>query len=780
MKNTLAIAICFLLGMSAKPAAAGMKFMRNSSIKTASYEALSIELNEQRGYSLEKIKSGNVEYPCGDAGEFPVFQFMKGGQRLDVSGNSQDLKAKLFDQGGMRQTVVYDYLGSVLEINYRVWENKLALSFTVQKEGAYKFISVGARRGLVMVSRTSLENMAAAKIVAPARQGLEIGFAEEKGLMFSSENNYFGCFGTIDEFNGWNLNANFVAIIKDQKALLVHPGQHAGRFFYGIAGWNGNEYLFINTPLYFRPLHTPTDEMPLVHKTLDVELTFSRDENGDGLVNWVDVGIAYRNRNIKPCKNVDPFMKEAVVGKLHAGTGYVKLLEGIKEITYAPQIWWLTGAHTEGNEVYDQNYWAFHPNDSHGDFYMFKAEAEKHNARIGIHQNLDDVYQDAGWDPGQVRLNASGNLWAGGVWGGRQSYLRDLPRVEADGRMYQWINDWFSVWLVKKGETWHYDVFAALLNDNYDTRHPATHETDFAARYRLLEHVVAKGIHISSEMIMEGLHENLSLGLVNSGYYHYSEVPAADWKIVKEIPLFPVLFLGRAYVGDLMRLSYAKELLLGVKKTYWFGAIDTKIVKDFYFKQNVFWSQICDREVVNVKMDGTTIAMTYSDRSELVVDEKKDTFVYWRDGVRYDHFSPFNPMGIMGVWSDEKSLAIQGREFIMDESRTLGQRCLFTPGGQLTLSGNYSSARVDVLKKTGIAFLPEQPLAVELVETAGTGNKISRYVFALHSDKPQKVVVKTLADADFYDEVKKKELAKGKKELELAVDQAATISVSEL
>lgn len=741
-------------------------------------------LNNEKGYSLEQITYDKAAFDCTETGGFPVFKFVKGKETFLVSSDNQDLISRISSEGKNHVSVVYDYFGSRIIVSYRLLPQGIDVEFKVLKEKDYKFISVQSKEGLILVSRDSLRDVKVPKIIAPARQGLQIGFTDEKGIYFSSKDNPFGLWNSIDSFGGWVMNANFVSMIKDGVGMVVRPNEHSCKFLYGIKGLFDKEYLFIDVPHYFRPIETSTDQIPLLHKSLGMEILFCGDENKDNEINWVDIGIFYRDKYIKFPKDTDKDIKEALVGKLHAGSGYYNLLEGIKKMNFAPQVWWLTGAHVAGGSCYDQNWWVFRPVADYGDYFKFKQEASECGARIGVHQNLDDVYQDEGWNPDEIRKMPNGELWKGGIWGGRQAYLRDINQIVKNRKIYNLIDDWFSVWDVKRGDAWHYDVLAAIeLMENYDLANPATKETDFDSRYNILKYVAErKGVKISSEMTTEGLHEYLAFGLHNPCYYHYSEVPASIWKVVEEIPLYPVLFLGRAYVGDLERpakkdtLSYAQALLVGTKRVKWFGVISPEDAQDVYFKQNLFWSQICDLSVVDVNREGNRFTTAYSDNSELTVDLGNNAFVYKKNGITYDGFSPFNSWGYMGVWTNPYSVSVKEGNYVRSITKDAGNKCVFYPDGRMDVEGSYSRGNLAILQKSPLTVHPEKKLTVELIDEKMLDGGV-KYTFKIETEERQFVTMYWQGNVDWFDEDGNVCVAKNKNTLKMEISDKSVISV---
>ncbi len=69
-----------------------------------------------------------------------------------------------------------------------------------------------------------------------------------------------------------------------------------------------------------------------------------------------------------------------------------------------------------------------------------------------------------GWAEWKVRRKPDDTLMRGGVWGGKQSYIRDLPYYHKRGLLEKEVDRHFTRWQLKSGDTWHIDVLCCTFS----------------------------------------------------------------------------------------------------------------------------------------------------------------------------------------------------------------------------------------------------------------------------------------------------------------------------
>jgi hypothetical protein len=185
------------------------------------------------------------------------------------------------------------------------------------------------------------------------------------------------------------------------------------------------------------------------------------------------------------------------------------------------------------------------------------------------------------------------------------------------------IDSRLRAWSARKGDTWHIDVFSSSPFENYCPASPSTFETDFYSRYDWLKYIHdTRGIHVTSEFLGEGYHEECDYGW----WSLFWKDCASD---ESRIPLLPVLFLGRTYYGTFNPTAktwvnrdvpcghpnVGESLLWGVK-------IHTDLPGEFvqmYETQNRDWAKIADKTVHNITLRDGWWTVHYTDGSTLRV-----------------------------------------------------------------------------------------------------------------------------------------------------------------
>jgi hypothetical protein len=259
---------------------------------------------------------------------------------------------------------------------------------------------------------------------------------------------------------GSPIQANFVALLHDGRGVLLHPEHHAYTVGFGA---RENRY-GMGCTQFFRPSRTALFAMPLCHDALSFELVALSDANGDGGVNWVDAGIAYRDRCIKPNRHLDAALRDGPSGKLRwqPEPELRRTLQRLRgEIKDVPITIWMLAPTGPGAD--------FLPSEK---LRKTWRELKRDMARIGVrlspHDNLDDVAPEiAAADPAHVRWDDKLRLMPA---------YRDCFRRALDDEAYVSgaVEARLSAWSAKRGDTWHIDVFANAPFEDYCPARPST------------------------------------------------------------------------------------------------------------------------------------------------------------------------------------------------------------------------------------------------------------------------------------------------------------------
>jgi len=546
-----------------------------------------VGLDPARNYALESVSLNGCAY--ASAGTFPLFTCLDvTGGVFAVSGSDARWKVRKTEEG-----VTYACRGLEVRVDYRAKpDGSLAVTTRVLREGVWRLLSVGDAGGLLVLPR---DEKADVSFVSCADGGrLYVRPTAWRQARFGSP-----------------IQANFVALLHDGRGLLLHPDHHA----YGLGfGARGNCY-GLGCEQFFRPSRTTQFAMPLCHEALSFTLMPLTDANGDGEVNWIDAGVAYRDRYIKPNRHLDAALRDGPGGKLRwkpipeLRRTLEQIRRDVKEVPIT--IWMLAPAGPSSD---------FLPSAAvRKEWRELKREMARINIRLSPHDNLDDIAPEiAAADPGHIRWDNTLRLMPA---------YRDCFRRALNDEAYvsAAVKARLNAWSARRGDTWHIDVFANAPFEDYCPAHPSTFETDFQNRYAWFRMIHdERGVHVTSEFLDEGYHEVCDYGWWALAWNDC----AAD---ERRIPLLPVLFLGRTYYGTFNPAAktwvnrdtprghpnVGESLLWGVK-------VHTDLPDEFaplYEAQNRFWAQIADKTVRTITLRDGWWRVLYSDGCALRVRE---------------------------------------------------------------------------------------------------------------------------------------------------------------
>ena len=416
----------------------------------------------------------------------------------------------------------------------------------------------------------------------------------------------------------------------------------------GQAKVRGNFSLFGELAEAFRP-STQYFSMPRPEEYIDIQFVPVGDTNNDGVFNWVDIGVAYRQQFIKPNKNLDKEFRDSIYGKIAFGLpyqnlqNYSQLIEQIRSIDFAPQTWWLIGAHSSVDREFCDPMYTEAPDPSHNGpndygYFAFKRDAAKIGIRIGLHEMFQDIsYNDPMFGITPLKQDIFGGPKA--TWGATDNgtaywtmYPKALNVMLKDGSLFKELDQHLRNWDVRSGDTWHWDVLSAICGQqDYSPEHPATNGTDYRDSIEVARYIKSKGINFTSEGLQEGMSEYVDLGWRSEIDFFMP----SNFENAESVPLTPVLFQGMAYY------SGGPSLIFGGKcGNEVIGPFDKDVMIRNCFSWEVFWRLIADRTVKNMIKTDTGYKAEYDQGGILIDDFKNKTFILEIDGKKY---TPDNP-----------------------------------------------------------------------------------------------------------------------------------------
>lgn len=521
-----------------------------------------VQLDPARGGSLEALTVGGMSFERANdpRDEFPVFTCLDLDRgRFDIAGSDARWNVR-----HEKDTVTYSSTnGLSITVSYRMTpQGTMRVATRVNAEGRWRLVSV---RGALRVKESN-----------------DISFLScvDGGRLYHGGWTEL-CFGKT--------GANFLGVVGERCGVLLHPLHHAWMMAFGSR--RGETVMSLRQD--FRPSNVTAFVTLLCHTELAFELQPYHDENGDGVTNWVDAGICYRNCWIKKAPRIDTRLRDGLCGKIRWGESkeaFKASMQSLRaDVPDVPILMWVLaptgGANTRHlpSEKTSQ------------EWREVKTELEPYGIFISPHDNLDDVSAvDALSDP--LRIHWTSQMTLMHAWDKtfRQSlWDADFIRGQIDTRLAKWS--------AKPGDTWHIDVFAHPPFEDYNPSHPSTRETNYQDRRRWLGYYHdTHRLGITSEFFLEGYHE-----VCDYGWWSIFWSPTGPNE--QRVPLLPVLFQGRAYYGvyDPLEKTWVKRedghpsveesLVWGVK-------FHTQRLENFkrIYEQNVLWQLNADKTVKNM------------------------------------------------------------------------------------------------------------------------------------------------------------------------------------
>jgi hypothetical protein len=266
--------------------------------------------------------------------EFPTFVVVDHqGKRQTIKATDGQWQARL-RRAGTGSQVWYEANGLALEIGYITDGDRVNIVVKVLREGNWKLISIEGTllvRDVPVASRDDYLVDGSGWLVFP-----DVPRTTDKRWDANSDN-----------LIGGVTTAGFVAWREKDRIVFVKPLTFSHWLGWSAMPHEGRTKFELKAGLFFRPPQTREYKTKLAHDTLAIRLETAEDMNRDGAIDWVDAGIAYRERYIRPHRLGDPRhrLREAfrVYYSVHAYPSYEVAFHGLPDIDFADGIWWAKG-----------------------------------------------------------------------------------------------------------------------------------------------------------------------------------------------------------------------------------------------------------------------------------------------------------------------------------------------------------------------------------------------------------------------------------------------------
>ncbi len=612
---------------------------------------LGLTLDKDHNCALQSVVVRDAQFPSG--GKFPGFLLFdeQGKEELLLPSDTRWHTSVAPTGNGL--TVTYTFSGFVADVIYRIADDAIIISTVVKAEGDRKARALTDSGSLVSIPSNVPDAAATGFLIRPLKSGELIRFPDNKQQLSATA------------AQSWDYHATFFGLGYNGRGLIVRCPQFGAIWSTATGDLNGVYSLMGGLAADFRPRRDQPGpysfwNLALADPQIDLVLSAVDDTNGDGQFNWVDVGVAYRQRFIRRNRFLDPTELISVGGKIDmwaAHPNYTELLQQIRAIDWAPQRWWLVGPTVPVGNDFTYPCYSDTPDPSHNgpgayDYFQFKRDCAKLGTRIGIHEMFQDACEANAREWGKVPMRFTeyggpmatfpGTTPAGVRW----DFSKALAPAVKDNSFFRALDKHFKDWQVNAGDTWHWDCFTTFAGRaDFHPDHPVTHGADFRTRIEVLKHIQKLGIHFSSEGLQEGFAEWCGFAWdarTDPGW-------TSSFTAGQAVPLVPILFQGTTYYYVSWHTPW--NLLMGGKTGYEADAVKRDDLKNGYFGSTVFWAKIADRTVKNMIQTPNGWRVEYTEGGSLTVDlagmTPAMTFVLEIDGVKYTIDNP--PQSPWGV-----------------------------------------------------------------------------------------------------------------------------------
>ena len=508
-------------------------------------------------------------------------------------------KAFLFDNGLLTARVSYKHL-----------PDRLTATVSVLKEKRGRVLNVSAGEQYVRLIGDSPEVRRRGALAVPVDGGELIPFV--------GFNVYRSELQKWNYLHGWYFKNRMISFTDGKAGLILRSHQWQTIFLYGQRQKRGRpmptQYLFmgmgfdtrlrsadhLRSALKKDASGVPAPEWvtgPLPIATIGFDLQYVGDVNGDGDVNWVDAGITYRDTN---------FPRSTIIDRT----------PGMCDTFGQTRVAWNWGYILWSSP------------------YIGNTHSE-----VRAHKRRSD---------GRLSLE----------WG---CFSRSIAYETASGRMARYFDkqadecDFPPVPAHIGSDTWT----CGLGRADHSVVHPGTAEQSARAKVEVLHMLGRRGYVTNSEALSEwGLAGRMVWGWWTPYYgggawlagfsrcWEYSprahSGPVRSHLFAQPIPLQTVIHQGMLYWGSGVHAAPACAILNGCRPNS--SGVSTRDDAFFYYPWLVLWKTVSPRRVTNIReLKRDLWELTYDDAGVLELDVRANTWVFKKDGITYDGYSPPNP-----------------------------------------------------------------------------------------------------------------------------------------
>lgn len=660
-----------------------------------------LALEPDRGFALSAGTLDAIGWETDRSRAWPLFMVLDAaGKRTDVDAASPRCRGQLVASGTNEATVEHTIDEElVVTAHYRVDDRGQQVEYTVVREGGSRLVGIEQHVGVSLAS-DDYAITPRGRLLQPAGGAAAAG----KSASF-----------THDGQSDYQV-ANMTAARIGDRIFFSKPLSQSNRLAVKVQARGTAAVASLGGTLFFRPAGVQDPATKLVHTALAWRFETTDDCNDDGRVDWVDCGIAYRDRYLQANRHLSRDLRENYI-YYHQVTNYQRLVELDVAIDFAHGVWWVKNM-LPAPRAADGFVHAPSLDPALGDLAEARASIVANGSRVGPHYSIDAIDIAGDWPRRFVKRGADGGDARYCVTRSRadgapyQLHSLDYGRPLADGTFLPWIDGIMRLCQQEPGDVIMLDTFLCFARPGYDPLEPTTAETETAAKRQVALHLRdTLGLHVTAEGAVEGSEDVIEY--TAGGYGPREWIKGRLWETSlpdKRVPLEQVLYTGLTYKGlDWYTLregepNYAAALLLAGKFWDWSSVNANDPVTLYthcarrFFLNNVFWAQFADARIRTVTQEAGVWRIGFDNGVEVTTDPGRERFTMRSGDITYDGFTPFSDRGVMAVFADTSSglvLPLPGAELELLPSQPhydlLRERITLekTPEGFVRVTGRY-------------------------------------------------------------------------------------------
>lgn len=601
---------------------------------------IAVWLDPANGHRLSAVQLGDRRFERSLVATYPSFVYLDSvGAQRTFAADDPGFKVTAAARGPKQTAVRYLRDGTIVELVYSAAGN-VRCDVNLIEEGTLKLVAVGA-----------------AKMLGMELQSNDYGILPNGNLYHPVGG------GTPRSFrrmgNADNAVPNFTAGKFGSRIVFYKPLTASQEMHLATEAAEGAELLWFGGSLFFRPSRVKNPATKHCHSTLAWQIETAGDENRDGAVDWVDCGIAYRDRYMKRNERLDPSIRDSV--KFYhgmPGDTYERLAATAEKMDYCSTLWWVKGAMktliSPGSEAHP---YTLAPDPERGDRASFQSHYDAARAHVGIyfgHDYLDNTEGD--WPAELVKLDWNGEPVKYYEHRGHRLLYKDNVRGMATGKLQAHYADIIGVCGLTRGNPVMLDTFTAYARESYHPDYPATPQLETEAKRELCRFFKDREMSIAGESVIEGTEDMLDFGAILVDLRKLEE--SKFWKNESWTPLLGLIYHGRTYTGVSTYEfrnpdpNWAASLVTGCSMWQWstghypemyaFGA-------RMFFNQNSAWIPNADAEIIDVDRIGSEYCIRFNNGNTLWADPERQAWRLRAASVMFDGFTPFNDRGVMAI-----------------------------------------------------------------------------------------------------------------------------------